>query len=99
MPCAPSAGRAPGWRMEDTTSFKANQDDSGLLKYARPAARHDGGASKRLKRAEMAALDREYDVDRCKAAAAPPGSCRTATAGGLDRRLGGAGPVGGPVVC
>jgi hypothetical protein len=43
-----------GWRI----AFEANQDDSGFLKYARLAARHDCGVSKREKLAEMAALDR-----------------------------------------
>ena len=37
--------------------FEANQDDSGFLKYSRLAARHDCGASKREKLAEIAALD------------------------------------------
>jgi serine/threonine-protein kinase RsbW len=42
----------------DATSFKANQNDSGLFKYARPGAGHDGSASKRPKRPDMMALDR-----------------------------------------
>ena len=38
-------------------SFEATQDNSGFLKYSRPGASHDCGASKREKLAEMAALD------------------------------------------
>jgi hypothetical protein len=38
-------------------SFKANQDDSGLLKYSKLRASHDCGASKREKLAEMAAVE------------------------------------------
>src|SRR5262249_25742348 len=42
-------------------------------------------------------LTHECDVDT--AAAATPRSCRVGTVGGLDRRLGDAGPVGRPIVC
>jgi hypothetical protein len=60
------------YAMPPALSFKINQNDSGLLKYARRGAEHDGGASERLKRAQIAALDRECHVDRYKPAAATP---------------------------
>src|SRR5262245_7471985 len=42
---------------------------------------------------------RDCNVDKRKAAAATPRPCRVGTVGGLDRRLGDAGPVGRPFVC
>src|SRR5262245_19601129 len=42
---------------------------------------------------------RERNVTKRKAAAATRRSCRVGAVGGLDRRLGDAGPVGQPFVC
>src|SRR5262245_4295867 len=42
---------------------------------------------------------RERNVTKRKEAAATRRSCRVGTNGGLDRRLGDAGPVGQPVIC
>src|SRR5262245_25020623 len=42
---------------------------------------------------------RDCNVTKRKAAAATPRPCRVGTVGGLDRRLGDAGPVGPPFVC
>src|SRR5262245_31676552 len=83
----------------DALQLDANQDDSGFLKYSGLGAVMIAMLPRERNSLRWRPWTRECHVTKRKEAAASPRSRRVGTLGGLDRRLGDAGPVGQPFVC